>query len=126
MGEQKEDLARLYRLFQRVPKGLDPVADTFKKHVEAEGMKLVKEATEAMEARKDKDAGALGRPDGLRFLRLGSGLLTLLHALLSCQLSVSAVMRSVIVPRLRQHFVLYEFGACADRAACHVSARACQ
>ena len=55
---QKEDLARLYRLFQRVPKGLDPVSETFKKHVEAEGMKLVKEATEAMEARKDKDAGA--------------------------------------------------------------------
>lgn len=54
---QKDDLARLYRLFQRVPKGLDPVAETFKRHVEAEGMKLVKEATEAMEARKDKDAG---------------------------------------------------------------------
>ena len=40
-----------------MPKGLDPVADTFKKHVETEGMKLVKEATQAMEARKDKDAG---------------------------------------------------------------------
>lgn len=58
---QKEDLARLYRLFQRVPKGLDPVADTFKRHVEAEGMKLVKEATEAMEAKKEKDASE--RPD---------------------------------------------------------------
>lgn len=55
--EQKEDLARLYRLFQRVPKGLDPVAETFKRHVDQEGMKLVKEATEAMEARRDKDAG---------------------------------------------------------------------
>ena len=41
-----------------MPQGLDPVADTFKRHVESEGMKLVKEATEAMEARKDKDAGA--------------------------------------------------------------------
>lgn len=54
---QKEDLARMYRLFQRIPKGLDPVADIFKKHVEVEGMKIVKEVTEAIESRKEKDAG---------------------------------------------------------------------
>lgn len=33
----------MYRLFQRIPKGLDPVADIFKEHVDSEGMKLVKE-----------------------------------------------------------------------------------
>ena len=55
---QKEDLARMYRLFQRIPRGLDPVADIFKKHVESEGMKLVKEVTEAMSSKKDRDAGA--------------------------------------------------------------------
>lgn len=51
---QKADLARMYRLFSRVPKGLEPVADIFKKHVEAEGMKLVKEATETSMAKTEK------------------------------------------------------------------------
>lgn len=54
---QKEDLARIYRVFQRLgPKGLDPVALLFRKHVEAEGMQRVKEATEAAAAKKEKEA----------------------------------------------------------------------
>lgn len=61
---QKGDLARMYRLFQRIPKGLEPVADSFKKHVESEGMKLVKEATEAASAKKDKDAGKPSKDSG--------------------------------------------------------------
>ena len=61
---QKSDLARMYRLFQRIPKGLEPVADSFKKHVESEGMKLVKEATEAASAKKDKDAGKPSKDSG--------------------------------------------------------------
>lgn len=36
-GLQKSDLARMYKLFRRIPKGLDPMADIFKKHVEEEG-----------------------------------------------------------------------------------------
>ena len=47
----------MYRLFQRIPKGLDPVAEIFKDHVEAEGNKLVKEVTEAVESKKEKEAG---------------------------------------------------------------------
>lgn len=43
LAPQTEDLARMYRLFQRIPKGLDPVAEIFKEHVDSEGMKLVKE-----------------------------------------------------------------------------------
>ncbi|CAL8463270.1 g2804 [Coccomyxa elongata] len=62
--DKKEDLARMYRLFQRIPKGLDPVADIFKKHVEAEGMKIVKEVTEAIESKKEKDAGKPSRDSG--------------------------------------------------------------
>jgi hypothetical protein len=54
---QTEDLARMYRLFNRIPKGLEPIADMFKEHVEGEGMKRVREATEAAEAKKEKDAG---------------------------------------------------------------------
>ena len=34
---QKGDLARMYRLFNRLPKGLEPMADIFRKHVEEEG-----------------------------------------------------------------------------------------
>ncbi len=34
---QKQDLARMYKLFKRIPKGLEPMADIFKKHVEEEG-----------------------------------------------------------------------------------------
>lgn len=54
---QTEDLARMYRLFSRITKGLDPIADCFKEHVESEGMKLVKEVAEAVEAKKEKEAG---------------------------------------------------------------------
>jgi len=56
-AQQKEDLARMYRLFARIPKGLDPVADSFRRHVEADGLALVKEATEAAAAKAA--AGAL-------------------------------------------------------------------
>lgn len=48
----------MYRLFLRIVRGLDPVADVFKRHVESEGMKLVREVTEAAAAKKEKDAGA--------------------------------------------------------------------
>ena len=48
----------MYRLFQRIPRGLDPVAEIFRRHVESEGMKLVKEVTDAMQSKKEKDAGA--------------------------------------------------------------------
>jgi cullin 1 len=47
----------MYRLFSRISKGLDPIADCFKEHVESEGMKLVKQVAEAVEAKKEKDAG---------------------------------------------------------------------
>lgn len=50
---QKEDLARMYRLFHRIPKGLDPVAEAFKAHVESEGSALVKEVTAAAEQKKE-------------------------------------------------------------------------
>ena len=59
MHMQKADLARMYRLFSRVTRGLEPVAAIFKKHVENEGGKLVDQVTEALQSRKNKDAGAL-------------------------------------------------------------------
>uniref|UniRef100_A0A383WLY6 Cullin family profile domain-containing protein n=1 Tax=Tetradesmus obliquus TaxID=3088 RepID=A0A383WLY6_TETOB len=62
--DKTEDLARMYRLFSRITRGLDPIADCFKEHVESEGMKLVKEVAEAVEAKKEKDAGKPSRDSG--------------------------------------------------------------
>lgn len=60
---QTDDLARMYRLFQRVPKGLEPVAEIFREHVEGEGNRLVKDVTEAMEDKRGK-VGRGGRDRG--------------------------------------------------------------
>ncbi len=51
----------MYRMFGRIPKGLEPMADIFKCHVEGEGMKLVKVATEAGESRREKEGVAGGK-----------------------------------------------------------------
>jgi cullin 1 len=60
--DKKDDLARMYRLFGRIPKGLEPMAEMFREHVESEGLKLVNEAAEAVEAKKEqKDREAGGR-----------------------------------------------------------------
>ena len=53
--DKKDDLARMYRLFGRIPKGLEPMAEMFRKHVESEGQKLVHIAGEAVEAKKDRE-----------------------------------------------------------------------
>ncbi len=71
---QTEDLARMYRLFQRIPKGLDPVAELFKQHVEGEGNKLVREVSEEIESKRDKEAGKgptkdAGTPAEQQFVR---------------------------------------------------------
>ena len=60
--DKTEDLARMFRLFKRIPAGLPPVADIFKKHVEKEGVTLVKQAEDAEGAKKEapKDKAAQG------------------------------------------------------------------
>ena len=58
---QTDDLARMHRLFNRIPKGLEPVAEMFKKHVEGEGMALVKEVTEAAQSKKEKGRREAGQ-----------------------------------------------------------------
>ncbi|KAG5628227.1 hypothetical protein H5410_013445 [Solanum commersonii] len=47
-----EDLSRLYRLFSKIPRGLDPVAIILKQHVTAEGTALVKQAEDAASNKK--------------------------------------------------------------------------
>ncbi|KAH9730294.1 Cullin-1 [Citrus sinensis] len=42
-----EDLSRMYRLYHKIPKGLEPVANVFKQHITAEGTVLVQQAEDA-------------------------------------------------------------------------------
>eukprot|EP00243_Klebsormidium_subtile_P006329 TRINITY_DN2673_c0_g1_i1.p1 TRINITY_DN2673_c0_g1~~TRINITY_DN2673_c0_g1_i1.p1 ORF type:complete len:750 (+),score=285.37 TRINITY_DN2673_c0_g1_i1:24-2252(+) len=50
--DKTEDLSRMYRLFSRVPKGLEPVATIFRQHVTDEGTALVKQAEDAAANKK--------------------------------------------------------------------------
>ncbi|KAE8705094.1 Cullin-2 [Hibiscus syriacus] len=42
--DKVEDLSRMYRLYCKLPRGLDPVAEIFKQHVTAEGTTLAQQA----------------------------------------------------------------------------------
>ncbi|KAL4345670.1 hypothetical protein AHAS_Ahas11G0301600 [Arachis hypogaea] len=50
--DKVEDLSRMFRLFSKIPKGLDPVSSIFKQHVTTEGMVLVKQAEDAASTKK--------------------------------------------------------------------------
>ncbi|KAK8369903.1 hypothetical protein V6Z11_A01G141600 [Gossypium hirsutum] len=45
--DKVEDLSRMYRLYCKIPRGLEPVANVFKQHVTAEGTALVQQAKDA-------------------------------------------------------------------------------
>lgn len=53
-NDMTEDIARIFRLFSRVPSGLVPVAEIFKRHIESEGIALVKQAEAAATQRKEQ------------------------------------------------------------------------
>ncbi|KAL3626116.1 Cullin-1 [Castilleja foliolosa] len=46
-NDKVDDLSRMYRLFSKIPRGLDPVSKFFKQHVTAEGSALVIQAEDA-------------------------------------------------------------------------------
>jgi hypothetical protein len=72
----------MFRLFQRIPKGLEPVAEIFRDHVEREGTKLVKEVTEC---KKEKDTGMCwGNPSFLYILWCSSIHFTLYSMCMDC------------------------------------------
>ncbi|KAL7253373.1 hypothetical protein ACSBR1_007828 [Camellia fascicularis] len=50
--DKVEDLSRMYRLFSKIPRGLDPVSSIFKQHVTAEGAALVKQVEDAASNKK--------------------------------------------------------------------------
>ncbi|KAI8566078.1 hypothetical protein RHMOL_Rhmol02G0011700 [Rhododendron molle] len=58
--DKVEDLSRMYRLFSKIPKGLDPVSSIFKQHVTAEGTALVKQAEDAASNKKADKKDVVG------------------------------------------------------------------
>eukprot|EP00245_Coleochaete_scutata_P004099 TRINITY_DN16351_c0_g1_i1.p1 TRINITY_DN16351_c0_g1~~TRINITY_DN16351_c0_g1_i1.p1 ORF type:complete len:743 (+),score=208.68 TRINITY_DN16351_c0_g1_i1:174-2402(+) len=58
--DKVEDLSRMYRLFHRVPKGLEPMAAMFKQHVTDEGTMLVKQAEDAANNKKAEKKDVVG------------------------------------------------------------------
>ncbi|KAK4283529.1 hypothetical protein QN277_000471 [Acacia crassicarpa] len=55
-----EDLSRMFRLFSKIPEGLDPVSAIFKQHVTTEGMALVKQAEDAASNKKAEERDVVG------------------------------------------------------------------
>ncbi|GMY16840.1 cullin-1 [Fagus crenata] len=55
--DKVEDLSRMYRLYHKIPKGLDPVSTIFKQHVTAEGTALVQQAKDAANSQAANGAG---------------------------------------------------------------------
>ncbi|OMP06647.1 hypothetical protein COLO4_07999 [Corchorus olitorius] len=55
--DKVEDLSRMYRLYCKITKGLDPVANIFKQHITAEGTALVQQAEDAASNQASNTAG---------------------------------------------------------------------
>ncbi|KAK4748496.1 hypothetical protein SAY87_015082 [Trapa incisa] len=58
--DKAEDLSRMFRLFLKIPRGLDPVANMFKQHVTTEGTALVKQAEDAAINKKAEKKDVVG------------------------------------------------------------------
>ncbi|CAL5413156.1 unnamed protein product [Camellia sinensis] len=58
--DKVEDLSRMYRLFSKIPRGLDPISSIFKQHVTAEGTALVKQAEDAASNKKADKKDVVG------------------------------------------------------------------
>ncbi|CAI9274933.1 unnamed protein product [Lactuca saligna] len=58
--DKVDDLSRMYRLFSKIPHGLDPVSSIFKQHVAAEGTALVKQAEDAASNKKAEKRDVVG------------------------------------------------------------------
>ncbi|KAG4932060.1 hypothetical protein JHK87_046062 [Glycine soja] len=58
--DKVEDLSRMFRLFSKIPRGLDPVSSIFKQHVTTEGMALVKHAEDAASNKKAEKKDIVG------------------------------------------------------------------
>lgn len=53
--DKREDLTRLFRLFNRLPNmtGLKPIAESLRRHIEAEGLALVAQLVDQLDKKKE-------------------------------------------------------------------------
>lgn len=58
--DKVDDLSRMYRLFSKIPRGLEPVSSMFKQHVTGEGTTLVKQAEDAASNKKAEKRDVVG------------------------------------------------------------------
>ncbi|KAF1887345.1 hypothetical protein Lal_00040947 [Lupinus albus] len=58
--DKVDDLSRMFRLFSKITRGLDPVSSLFKQHVTTEGMALVKLAEDAASNKKPDKKDIIG------------------------------------------------------------------
>ncbi|XP_042442476.1 cullin-1-like isoform X1 [Zingiber officinale] len=58
--DKVDDLSRMYRLFCRIQRGLDPVSQIFKQHVTIEGTALVKQAEDSASNKKAEKRDVVG------------------------------------------------------------------
>ncbi|GLU07425.1 hypothetical protein SLE2022_243850 [Rubroshorea leprosula] len=56
--DKVDDLSRMYRLYHKIPEGLEPIANTFKQHVANEGTVLVRQAEDAASNQATTSSGA--------------------------------------------------------------------
>ncbi|GLU07428.1 hypothetical protein SLE2022_243880 [Rubroshorea leprosula] len=56
--DKVDDLSRMYRLYHKIPKGLEPIANTFKQHVTEEVTALVQQAEDAASNQATTSSGA--------------------------------------------------------------------
>ncbi|PIA61546.1 hypothetical protein AQUCO_00300814v1 [Aquilegia coerulea] len=61
--DKVDDLSRMYRLFSKIPHGLEPVSNMFKQHVTAEGTALVNQAEDAASNKKAEKRDVVGLPE---------------------------------------------------------------
>lgn len=55
MNDMLEDLSRIYRLFSRVPNGLNPIADILRQHILNLGNEKIEQRVNRTEGKEDKD-----------------------------------------------------------------------
>ncbi|KMT20271.1 hypothetical protein BVRB_1g002750 [Beta vulgaris subsp. vulgaris] len=55
--DKVDDLSRMYRLYSKVPKGLDPIGSIFKLHITDEGTALVQQAEDAAISKAENAVG---------------------------------------------------------------------
>ncbi|KAI3682270.1 hypothetical protein L2E82_49991 [Cichorium intybus] len=58
--DKVDDLSRMYRLFSKIPHGLDPVSSIFKQHVAAEGTTLIEQAEDVASNKKAENRDVVG------------------------------------------------------------------